>query len=130
LIGIGSAYIKLKKLERAINAFKLALIVDQENRIAWHNLCQVYGRKGVEFPSIDFKPENEASWCQLSKELLKSSLYKEALYATDRALRINPFFEAAIRQRDEITLIIKENEKLNEDASKDNTDLSDTTESR
>ena len=110
--GIGTISIELNNYDYAIKIFKYALNTDQQNHTAWHNLCLVYGKKGVDFSSNEFKPNSEVSWYQLSKALLVSSLFEDSLHAIDRALSINPSFHAAIILRIKITLIIKENEKI------------------
>jgi len=110
--GIGTMSIELNNYDYAIKVFKYALDIDQQNHTAWHNLCMVYGKKGVDFSSSEFKPNSEIAWHQLSKTLLISSLFEDSLYAINRALSINPSFHAAILLRIKITLIIKENEKI------------------
>lgn len=120
--GIGTISIELNKYDYAIKIFKYALNIDQQNHTAWHNLCMVYGKKGVDFSSTEFKPSSEVSWHQLSKALLVSSLFEDSLYAINRALSINPGFHAAILLRIKITLIIKEKEKIKSTKSESKTD--------
>jgi len=110
--GIGAVYIELNHYNDAIKAFKQALDVDQKSHTAWYNLCTAYGKKGVDFSSTEFKPNSEVSWHQLSKALLISSFYEDSLDAINRALSINPSFNAAFILRNKIRAIIKEKEKL------------------
>jgi tetratricopeptide (TPR) repeat protein len=123
LNGIGTISIELNSYDYAIKIFKYTLDIDQQNHTAWHNLCLVYGKKGVDFSSTEFKPNSEVSWHQLSKALLVSSLFEDSLHAINRALSINPSFHAAIILRIKITLIIKENEKIKSTKSEIKTDL-------
>ncbi|GAG99191.1 unnamed protein product, partial [marine sediment metagenome] len=110
--GIGAMCIELNKFDDAVKTFKQVLDIDHKNHTAWKNLCMAYGKKGVVFSSKEFKSNSEVSWHQLSKTLLVSSLYEDSLDAINRALSINPSFNAALILRNKIKHILEENEKI------------------
>ena len=120
--GIGVMCVELNNYDDAIKAFKQALDVDLKNHTAWNNLCIAYGKKGVDFSSAEFRPNSEVSWHQLSKALLISSFYNDSLDAINRALSINPSFNAAFILRNKIKHILEENGELKSAKSEINTD--------
>ncbi len=120
--GIGAMYVELNNYDDAIKAFKQALNVDLKNYTAWNNLCIAYGKKGVDFSSAEFRPNSEVSWHQLSKALLISSFYNDSLDSINRALSINPSFNAAFILRNKIKHILEENGELKSAKSEINTD--------
>lgn len=105
---IGGAHFQLGNHEEAVKAYKNALVLNDRHLYAWKNMCLAYSRMGVDFKYDDSRPNSEIAWHFLSKSLLISGLFEDALDACNQALRKNPSFRAAYIFRNKIRSMIRE----------------------
>ncbi len=110
LCNIGISYSHLGNHKKAIKTYKLVLDLDDRYVSAWKNLCLTYTRMGVDFKYDDLKPNSEIAWFFLSKALLTSGLFDEALDACNKALRKNPGFHAAYIIKNKTKAMLREKE--------------------
>ena len=107
---MGVAYAYLGNQRLAIDAYKHALDLNDSYKIACKNLCLLYMKMGVDYDYNSIKINSDVAWFFLSKALMRSGLFEDALDACNRALRKNPSYQAAHIIKNKIKNMIKEKE--------------------